>query len=819
MSKTKFWILYIAGLISCLGVSVAMGMDVNGELKKARIENLSSAPGHTIGRFYYHTSDDGVYVSDGSQWNQLLLSTSTLDMLGLSTSANLRTVLSDETGTGAAYFQGGDAGTPSAINLSNGTALPVGSITGLGTGVGTWLATPSSANAASALTDETGSGSMVFGTTPTIATPVIDDYLDVNEESAPSTPASGKVRVYAKTDKKLYTKNSDGTESAIGSGAGEKNYIAGSSTASGWTCVGDLDVTTTTTASDLPREQTTGSGIKITADSNTQSVADYCYHDFTLDDVDLAKKLKIQFAEKTTGTITNGQLAVVITTQADRTTALHTPITTEIPSLDHVFLTSFDSASTATLSLVIRATGDMTTDGGIVISDVIVGPGVIAQGAVVEAWETCTPAWTTTGGSAPTMSVSTCYQRRIGDSLEVNTAFAANGSGTGTDLAFTIPGSLNIDTTRTQSGSPGQASVGHGEWYDATGPSASMLNVVYSSATTVGATYNNSTYDSLDGADLANNDQVAFRFIVPILEWRDSGTVNLIQDETITEWRSYTPTGSCVSNCTYSGGWRRNGPNMEGWVLITTGGSITSGTLAVDFMPSPYTLDTTALPIATDDTQTIGEGTAFDGNPATRWYPLTVTLDDANTVFLVTPETTGHGAALVQNDNPFTFGSGDSLSFTFSVPIAEWRGRSAGAVGFAAATEDHMGLITHYKGSLTSNLTYNNIANVAAFTTPKTYYQVIDDRVRVDGYWALDVTSAGVNTSWRVTMPSVIEPSANFDDPNDATGVCVHGISSETQPAAGTVYAYSGTKDVEIRFAVPVGTANRVLTCSFVYDK
>lgn len=52
-------------------------------------------------------------------------------------------------------------------------AVAVGSITGLGTGVATWLATPSSANLASAVTDETGSGALVFGTSPTIATPVL----------------------------------------------------------------------------------------------------------------------------------------------------------------------------------------------------------------------------------------------------------------------------------------------------------------------------------------------------------------------------------------------------------------------------------------------------------------------------------------------------------------------------------------------------------------------------------------------------------------------------------------------------------------------
>src|SRR5207249_8247457 len=43
----------------------------------------------------------------------------------------------------------------------------------LGTGVLTFLGTPSSANLASAITDETGSGLAVFATSPTLTTPVI----------------------------------------------------------------------------------------------------------------------------------------------------------------------------------------------------------------------------------------------------------------------------------------------------------------------------------------------------------------------------------------------------------------------------------------------------------------------------------------------------------------------------------------------------------------------------------------------------------------------------------------------------------------------
>ncbi len=61
--------------------------------------------------------------------------------------------------------------------LTLGAALPVLSggtgITSFGSGVATFLGTPSSANLAAALTDETGSGSAVFATSPTLVTPAL----------------------------------------------------------------------------------------------------------------------------------------------------------------------------------------------------------------------------------------------------------------------------------------------------------------------------------------------------------------------------------------------------------------------------------------------------------------------------------------------------------------------------------------------------------------------------------------------------------------------------------------------------------------------
>jgi hypothetical protein len=65
-------------------------------------------------------------------------------------------------------------GTPSSGTLTSCTGLPISTgVSGLGTGVATFLATPSSANLISAITDETGSGALVFANTPTLVTPVL----------------------------------------------------------------------------------------------------------------------------------------------------------------------------------------------------------------------------------------------------------------------------------------------------------------------------------------------------------------------------------------------------------------------------------------------------------------------------------------------------------------------------------------------------------------------------------------------------------------------------------------------------------------------
>jgi len=103
-------------------------------------------------------------------------------------SANLISAITDETGTGALVFATSPTlvtpalGTPSSGTLTNATGLPISTgVSGLGSGVATFLATPSSANLISAVTDETGTGALVFATSPTLVTPAL------------GTPASGNL--------------------------------------------------------------------------------------------------------------------------------------------------------------------------------------------------------------------------------------------------------------------------------------------------------------------------------------------------------------------------------------------------------------------------------------------------------------------------------------------------------------------------------------------------------------------------------------------------------------------------------------------------
>lgn len=128
-------------------------------------------------------ADHAATVAIGSEVSGL--GTGVATFLATPTSANLRTALTDEVGTGAAYFVGGALGTPAsgvatnltgtASGLTAGTVTTNANLTGAitSTGNATSLGSFNSAALLGALTDETGTGANVFATSPTLVTPLL----------------------------------------------------------------------------------------------------------------------------------------------------------------------------------------------------------------------------------------------------------------------------------------------------------------------------------------------------------------------------------------------------------------------------------------------------------------------------------------------------------------------------------------------------------------------------------------------------------------------------------------------------------------------
>lgn len=299
-------------------------------------------------------------------------------------------------------------------------------------------------------------------TSPELDTPLIDDYFDINEESAPSTPASGKVRVFAKSDKKLYKKGSDGVESEIGTGGGSGgiNYVLNpmfeDGNVTGWATYADAAATTpvdgtggspnvTFAISSSTPLRGTYSGLFTKDAANRQGQgASYA---FSINRSDRSKPLSISFDfENLSGTYASGDLAVYIYDVTN--SILITPSSVNIAGGAGSFIASFVTTTSTSYRLILHIATANTSAYTVGVDNFKVGPQEVLLGMAGSDWQAYTPTIGSLGSGGT--ATNTGFWRRVGDTLEVHFSFTKDATaGTGTGLvSIGLPAGLVGDTTK-----------------------------------------------------------------------------------------------------------------------------------------------------------------------------------------------------------------------------------------------------------------------------------------------------------------------------------------------------------------------------------
>jgi hypothetical protein len=167
-----------SSLTSSGNTVLGAGLSANGSYGNSSHVLRSTSTGLYWGLVNLSTGVAGTLSASNGGTGLTSLGSGVATFLGTPSSTNLAAAVTGETGTGALVFATSPTlvtpalGTPASGVLTNTTGLPISTgVSGLGSGVATWLATPSSANLGLAVTDRTGTGALVFGTAPTITLP------------------------------------------------------------------------------------------------------------------------------------------------------------------------------------------------------------------------------------------------------------------------------------------------------------------------------------------------------------------------------------------------------------------------------------------------------------------------------------------------------------------------------------------------------------------------------------------------------------------------------------------------------------------------
>lgn len=582
--------------------------------------------------------------------------------------------------------------------------------------------------------------------------PLQGTYLELTEMAAPSTPASGYTRVYPDTQGKLHTLNDAGVDTVVGAGgSGELTVVDNPDDANaGWAAsAAGVTVATGSSAAVLPLSGIIETSIVITPVSGT----DYARYRWTMPASMKNMPHVVKWWQRCHASYATGDFKLeVYTNSASNYSGSYVELaltgdvsgTSSIPFGNGPYKNRFDATDLDYYELrIVRTAGTSP----IYLANVIVGPGVSGTGAAVGPWAAFT-ATLTNGTSTPGTNTQANFWRRVGENLEVMFEYAQTATGTdgtGTYL-LTLPTSLVADLDKYVLEGATAQGIGHcsGSWGGAVYHGHVLLNTSTTVAFMLGNETTTPTAWASTHGGFADNaaTRVTGQFSVPIAAWIGSGVLSVMQDETLTEWQAWTPTGAWTANTTYTGAWRRNGDTMQGWVKIAIAGAPTSATLTVN-LPTGYTIDTTKVDADADNTALGIVNVRDDGTGAYKGSVAYVSTTAIQPVWWSLSTLRLDTTAITQA-SPITFAASDEVHLSFSVPILEWRGKSVGAVGFANATAVNAGLVTKQAvGSQATTFAGNLGGSASASFTVK--YQRIGDWVTLE-IPALAVTPASSST-------------------------------------------------------------------------
>lgn len=144
----------------------------------------------------------------------------------------------------------------------------------------------------------------------------------------------------------------------------------------------------------------------------------------------------------------------------------------------------------------------------------------------------------------------------------------------------------------------------------------------------------------------------------------------------VTDWVSFSPTGSWITNTTYTGQWRRVGDSMEIRVGLVVSGAPTAAQLRIN-MPTGYLIDLAKLPNS-GNYEAVGIANSVDMT-GSAWDIGQARVVTANNYVEVLYDPGDGTAQYVDATHPFVWAATDKCYVHIIVPIVGWSSAGSGS--------------------------------------------------------------------------------------------------------------------------------------------